>query len=98
MAIRVPEEEELRQRILTHLNARPGNPLVTGVWRCYLAGLIEWGVINPDFHKRLDDLLPKDGALEMVEIMLGYEYVDEHPEIATEITSGSSTTPVRIDQ
>ena len=86
MPVLIPEEEDLRSRILAHLRARPGNQLVSAVWQGYLASLLEWGVISADMSSRLSDLLSKTGALEMVEIMLGPDYVDEHPELRSQIT------------
>ena len=91
MGVMIPEEDELRSRILAHLSARPGNPLVAAVWSGYLAGLIEWGVLEPDAHSRLSNLLPKSGSLETVEILLGTDYLDEHPEFREEILSSGDT-------
>ena len=90
MALIIPEEEELRSRILAHLEARPGNPFVAAVWRGYLASLLEWDVINVGFHERLSKLLPKPGSTEMFEIMLGTDHVDAHPELREEIQSDAA--------
>ena len=42
MAVRILEEDELRSRILEHLRARPGNPLVPAIWQGYIGSLLEW--------------------------------------------------------
>lgn len=81
MAVMIPDEAELRSRILRHIEARPGNDFVAAVWEGYLAGLLEWGVIDGNAHARLSALLPKAGTPEMIEIMLGTDYVDAHPEL-----------------
>ena len=74
-------ENELRSRILKHLNARPEQGKVVLCWSAYLAGLLEWGVIDGNAHSRLLSLLPKIQSKEIVEILLGVDYVSEHPEI-----------------
>lgn len=81
MNVQKPTEEELRTRILAHLQARPGKPMVAAVWQGYIAGLLEWGVIDVGVHDRLLAFLPKVGSDEVVEIMLGTDYVDAHPEL-----------------
>lgn len=80
MSVIIPEEDELRSRILAHLQARPSNPLVPAVWQGYIAGLLEWGIIDVATHGRLCDLLPEPGKAEMVEIMMGSECVDARPD------------------
>ena len=87
MAVIIPDEDELRSRILAHLKARPGNPFVAAVWNGYLAGLSEWGLIDGNAHSRLSKLVPKPGSTEMVEIMLGTDYMDAHPELHEEVRS-----------
>ena len=96
MAVTIPEkptEEELRSRLLRHLEARPNNPLVSAVWHGYLASLLEWGVLDVGVHGRLVDLLPNPGSTEMVEIMLTPEFVDTHPEFqgSSQPTEASNT-------
>ena len=85
MTVRIPEEDELRSRILEHLQARPGNPLVPAVWQGYIASLLEWGVIDVSTHARLCAILPEPGGIEMVEIMLGLDHVDAHPELREQV-------------
>jgi hypothetical protein len=82
-----PRRAALRSRILAHLRARPGNPFVAAVWNGYLAGLVEWGLIDGNVHSRLSNLVPKPGSTEMVEIMLSPDYVDAHPELREEAQS-----------
>ena len=81
MAVIIPEEDELRSRILKHLKARPNNPFVAAVWQGYISGLLEWGVIDGNMHSRLLRLLPEAGSLEAMEIAAGIEYMDAHPEV-----------------
>ena len=92
MTVRIPKESELRSRILEHLQARPGNPLVPTIWQGYIGGLLEWGLIDVATHSRLTDLLPGDGRIEKIEVMLGPEHVDDNPEIREEIRARFSTT------
>lgn len=80
MAAIIPDEDELRSRILAHLEARPGNSFVAAVWNGYLAGLVEWGVLDGNAHARLSQLVPKPGSDETVEVLLGTEYVEARPE------------------
>ena len=87
MAVRLPEEKELRLRILEHLQARPGNPLVPAIWQGYIGSLLEWGVIDAATHGRLCDLLPEPGRLEKIEVMLGPEHVNTHPELRDRVRS-----------
>lgn len=84
MSAITPDEGELLARLTAHLHRRPGNPLVPAVWHGYLAGLLEWGVIDGNAHARLSGFLPKVGAIEMVEVMAGLDYVDAHPELHAE--------------
>jgi len=95
MAVIIPEEAELRSRILAHLASRPGNPYVGAVWSGYLAGLLEWGVIDGNVHSRLSDLLPMAGESETLDVMLGPDYVDAHPELRTGARP-EQRRPVRI--
>ena len=81
MSVRLPDETELRSRIVEHLRARPQNPMVAASWHGYIAGLLEWGVIDANIHSRLADLLPTSGSIETCEILAGPDYVDEHPEL-----------------
>ena len=90
MAVIIPDEDELRSRILAHLQARPGNPFVAAVWNGYLASLVEWGLIDGNVHSRLSDLVPKPGSIEMIEIMLGPDYVDAHPELREQVRSAAT--------
>jgi hypothetical protein len=85
VAVIIPEEDELRSRILAHLEARPGNPFVAAVWSGYISSLLEWGVIDANVHSRLVGLLPQAGRMEVIEILAGLDYVDAHPELREEI-------------
>ena len=90
MTVIIPNENELRSRILAHLEARPGNPFVAAVWNGYLASLLEWGLIDVNAHLRLSDLVPKPGSIETVEIFLGTDHVDAHPELVAQVQSSAA--------
>ena len=90
MAVIIPDEDELRSRILAHLEARPGNPFVAAVWNGYLASLVEWGLIDGNVHSRLTNLVPKPGSIETIEIMLGTNYVEAHPELVAQVHSSAA--------
>lgn len=62
-----PTEEELRNRITRQLAWR-NTEVVALLWRGYLSGLLEWGLIEVHVHDRLDKLLPKVGAKELCEM------------------------------
>ena len=80
MAVIIPEEDELRSRILEHLKARPNNLFVAAVWNGYISGLCEWGLIDGNVYARLARLLPKAGSIEVMEIAAGIDYMDAQPE------------------
>ena len=87
--VRFPKEDELRERIIEHLAARPADPLVAAAWNGYIGGLFECGVIECDQHSRLLDLLPEPGMLQVSEIFIGPDYVDEHPEVREEVAAAA---------
>jgi hypothetical protein len=68
-------EAELRTRIgadLTHFNGRlPERNAIA--WRAYLAGLLEWSVIDVPVFDRLTAILPDVVDDPSVQIMLGRE-------------------------
>lgn len=70
MTNRTPDEEELRSRIIEHLEARPGNDRVVLIWQGYLAGLLEWAGLGFHAYERLTALLPNLGSTEIVEMMI----------------------------
>ncbi|MEN2674641.1 hypothetical protein [Herbaspirillum huttiense] len=63
-----PEEEELRRRILNQLSWHASSDVVGVFWLGYLAGLLEWGVIDIDVYGRLKNLLPLVGDKEVHEM------------------------------
>ncbi len=64
-----PTEEELENRIVRQLSWR-NSPEVALIWRGYLNGLLEWGVIEIGVYGRLTALLPVVGAKEIYEMAL----------------------------
>ena len=70
-------EVALRGRILESLQARPGQDGVVLAWTAYLAGLLEWNILDPHTHGRLFDLLPKRTGWEIAEVLMGPDFVDE---------------------
>lgn len=66
-------EEEIKSRMVQHIQAYPGNEIVAAVWQGYIAGLLEWGLLNVEGHSRLVDLLPQAGRHEASAALLGPE-------------------------
>lgn len=66
-----PTEEELRNRITRHLRWRGASDTVVLIWRGYLAGLVEWGLIEVHVYDRLKTLLPQIGSKELDELLAG---------------------------
>lgn len=66
-----PAVEELRTRMLRHMDWRSRDERVALTWRGYLTGLYEWGLISVDDYGQLIDLLPKIGIREIDEIFAG---------------------------
>ena len=68
----LPTEDELRSRIERHMARRPGADTVVQTWTGYLAGLLEWGLIDADAYRRLGALMPvPQDTRAVVEIALG---------------------------
>ena len=88
MTVMIPEKDELRYRIVDHLRARPDNPTVSAVWYGYLAGLLEWGVLEINDHAELVELLSDCGIEETNEASLGPDYLDRVPELT--VRSGNN--------
>jgi hypothetical protein len=68
--------ELLQYRIQADIEAFGGNlpERYAIAWGAYLAGLIEWGVIDPPLHDKLFDMLPKVSEPDPVlGILLGRE-------------------------
>ncbi len=63
----VPTEEELANRIVRQLSWR-NTETVALIWRGYLAGLLEWGLIEVSTYGRLSKLLPKVGGKALYEL------------------------------
>jgi hypothetical protein len=68
-----PTEEELRKRISEHLQHHSGSTEVALIWHGYIAALLEWSLITPDTHSRLNQLLPDVGRTELMELFLGLD-------------------------
>ncbi len=67
-----PTREELFSRITEHLKYRQGSLSCKLLWKGYLAALIEWGLLNPDDHFELNQMIGGEGADELREIFLGH--------------------------
>lgn len=78
--VQIPTEEELTDRITSHLARASGRADVVHAWLGYLAGLSEWGLISLATHGRLVDLFPPGDRRAVVEIALGH-YADDHPDL-----------------
>lgn len=65
-----PTEEELERRIRRHLRWRGSADEAALLWRGYLAGLLEWGLVDVSVYERLCLLLPDVGRKELVELFL----------------------------
>lgn len=63
-----PLEEELRNRILRQLEWRSSSEAVALIWHGYLAGLMEWGLLEIEVCDRLRALLPEVGNKELSEL------------------------------
>ncbi len=63
-----PTEEELRNRITRQLEWRGTSDATVLVWHGYLAGLLEWGLIEVHVYDRLMALLPQVGNKELSEL------------------------------
>ncbi|MFN5350364.1 MAG: hypothetical protein ACK5A0_12640 [Polaromonas sp.] len=63
-----PTEEELRNRITRQLEWRGSTDEVALIWHGYLAGLMEWGLIEVHVFDRLKALLPQVGNKELSEL------------------------------
>lgn len=66
-----PTEEELRNRITQQLEWRGKSDTVALIWRGYLAGLVEWGLLEFNIYDRLTELLPIVGSKEISELFGG---------------------------
>lgn len=77
-----PTEEELRDRIESQLGRRGPTDAVALIWRGYLSGLLEWGLIEVDMFDRLCKLIPKVGHKELFEMCTGESL---SPELEREI-------------
>lgn len=77
-----PTECELRERMKRQLARGGATETVAPLWCGYLAGLLEWGLMEVDVFDRLRSLLPNVGAKELVELSM-----DEpiSPELSREI-------------
>lgn len=63
-----PTEDELHNRITNQLTWRNSSDAVALIWRGYLAGLLEWGLIEVGVYDSLSKLLPEIGNKELYEL------------------------------
>ena len=67
-------ERKLKLRILAHLFAGSDRAeIVASVWHGYLAGLLEWDLLDITTYDSLRKILPVAGNLEAAEIMRGFD-------------------------
>lgn len=66
-----PTEAELKKRMLQHQGWARDKYAATLIWKGYVAGLFEWGLIDVEAYSRLDDLLPVGGEVELSEVFGG---------------------------
>lgn len=72
----MPTYDELSKRIMEHLESAKSDAERRDIgitWDGYIAGLLEWGLITPDDHRRLHDLLPKIDDSPTMKIFLGVD-------------------------
>jgi hypothetical protein len=63
-----PTKKELERRILRQIEWRGKSTEVSLLWRGYLSGLLEWGVVEVSTYDDLLKLLPPVGAVELYEL------------------------------
>ena len=70
-----PTYRELEDRVAQSAAAHGGvvPPDVGLVWDGYFAALLEWGLITPDEHSRLSDLLPRIPDNPVLGVFLGWD-------------------------
>jgi hypothetical protein len=73
-----PTEEELRDRITQQLGWRNSSNETILIWHGYLAGLLEWSLIDVNVYDRLHVLLPRLGSYELFELFNGEPLSAEH--------------------
>lgn len=66
-------EQELVSRITAHITRRNNNDACNLLWEGYLAACLEWGVLTPNEHLRLTELLRNVAPDEIREIFLGVD-------------------------
>ena len=68
-----PTEKELARRITEQLRHRASSDACNLLWHGYLAACIEWGLLTPNEHLRLSEVLRDVGGDEIREIFLGLD-------------------------
>ena len=70
-----PTTQEIKWRIQSEIDCFGGilPERVALVWDGYLAGLLEWGLINPSKHKQLSDMLPEIPNNPVMCVLLGHD-------------------------
>ncbi len=74
---RIFNEEEFTKRIARHYRSAQDKKLVIAIWKGYLAGIYEWGIIDLALYTRLDGTLPAGGDVEIFELFTGEPVSDE---------------------
>jgi hypothetical protein len=67
--------QELRRRIQAEIEHFDGKlpERVALVWDGYIAAMIEWGLISPEEHRQLSEMLPEIPDNPVMAIFLGRE-------------------------
>jgi hypothetical protein len=68
----MPKKSELRDRIIKHLAYRNNSEQAQLLWKGYLAGLMEWGLLSDVDYHELDNMIGDAAEEVRVEIFVGY--------------------------
>ena len=71
-----PCETSLLARIRRQLERTTNKSHAALIWRGYLSGIFEWGLISPDAYKRMMDELPDIGKGELFDLFMDDGFVD----------------------
>lgn len=84
-----PAFEELENRIKRQIAWRGNSERVALLWRGYLSGLLEWGVLEISAYDKLMKFLPQMGQIELHEIFADEPITPEQEEALRTIRDNS---------